>query len=41
MINFFKATLVVILFLVSLNADSIDSKIIEFEKNIFYKNKRI
>ncbi len=41
MINFFKATLVVILFLVSLNADSIDSKIIEFEKNRFSKNKRI
>lgn len=41
MINFFKATLVVTLFLVSLNADSIDTKIIEFEKNRFSKNKRI
>ncbi len=41
MINFLKAILVVTIFSVSLNADSIDTKIIEFEKNRFSKNKRI
>ncbi len=41
MINFLKTTLVVTVFSLSLSANLLDTKIIEFEKNRFSKNKRI